>query len=134
MPSKGSKSVDMDDEQAWEIANLYVNCTGYNANEAWRRWHDMHGKEYKPKSVNNASRFFRTHPQIMKYVEELKAENRARYPEMRDINVNRLNEIANNGKASDRIAAIKELNSMFGYNQQNINMDATQTINVSLVD
>lgn len=125
-------SEESNDEKCWELANLYVNQTGYNASEAYRRYAAAHGLDATDGARSNACRYFKANPKIQKYIEEIKAENRAKYGEMRDINIARLNDIADDEttRKSDRISAIKELNNMFGYNSHNINVDANQQIEV----
>ena len=42
---------------------------------------------------------------------------------LRDTNIATLNDIALNGNNKDKLAAIKELNSMCGFNTQNLNLN-----------
>lgn len=129
-------STETVENRDWELANLYVNLTPGNKTEAYRVFCATHNNKVKPEFINRYAHQAFKKPSVQKYVEQLRAENRALYADMRDNNIANLASMATDldTKKSDRIAAIKELNSMFGYNQQNINMDATQTINVSLVD
>jgi hypothetical protein len=81
--------------------------------------------------------FYRSHKEeIDPLIERFRAENRKEYPQIRDNNIAILTEIATEGtRNADRVSAIKELNSMFGYNAQNINvngrMDSEIEVNIT---
>ena len=123
-------SVD-EDIKSQELAFLYVNITGYNARKAYKMWCDEHNVDYTTSSLSNSCRYF-AKPAIKKYIKQFQAENRERYSNMRDINIQNLYSISTDlgESTSNRIAATKELNSMFGYNSQNINVDANAAIEI----
>lgn len=120
-----------DSEKSQEIAFLYVNVTGYNAMKAYKLWCDEHGQKISDTTLRNASRYIHK-PEVQEWILKYQAENRARYSHMRDINIQNLYSISTdmNETASNRIAATKELNSMFGYNQHNLSVDANASIEV----
>jgi hypothetical protein len=73
-------------------------------------------------------------PKCQEYIEKFREENKATYKNLRDINIAILQDIALDpctGKR-DRIAALKELNSMCGYNSTNVNLNADANIVVDL--
>lgn len=84
---------------------------------------EAHGE--KPKTRYVAHEFHKRHAEkVDEYIAQFRAENRKEYPQIRDNNIAILTEIAAEGsRNSDRISAIKELDSIMGYNSTNINMN-----------
>lgn len=118
--------------KAWELAHYYVNETPGNKTASLRKYKQAHGEEIDEAYIRiHAYNAFKN-PEVEHYIALLREENRKRYAEIRDKNIANLCEIAFNDKTSnkDRIAATKELNSMFGYNSQNINMSGNQTLEI----
>ena len=98
-------------------------CAGQKT-AAYRKTMQEHGIQ-EEKSRFAGCNFHAQHKdEIEALICKFREENRARYPEMRDSNIALLTEIAVEGtRNSDRIAAIKELDSIMGYNQQNLNLN-----------
>lgn len=117
------------DEDCWELAHIYVNEAPGNQRAAYRLFLDRRNIVQAESSMANAWKVYHK-PKVMEYVEELRAENREKYAEIRDNNIATLNEIATNpaSKNQERVQAVKELNTMFGYNQANVNVNANQSI------
>lgn len=103
----------------YDYAWHWVNTCAGNKTAAYSR---AFGEE---KSRTSAYNFYQRHKEEMDaLIEKFRAENRAEYPHMRDSNIAILTDIAVNGaKDNDRISAIKELDSIMGYNSTNINMN-----------
>lgn len=127
MAKRDKDSQEMND---WELANFYVNETAGNKTQAYKLWCQAHNIDYGDSTCHTAAFRQFEKPEIRAYIETLKEENRKKYAEMRDNNISNLYSIATNldNKTADRIAAVKELNSMFGYNQHNFNVDANASI------
>ena len=68
---------------------------------------------------------------VKEYIRQFREENREKYSYLREDNIAMLREIAASSKSNrDRVSAIKELNSMCGFNQQNINANVDSNIDV----
>ena len=129
-----SRSKDSLEQKEWEVAFNFVNVAAGNKTQAYLKYyidHNIPTPEYPPQQAN---KFFKS-KRVLELVEQFRAENREAFTEIRDNNVAILKDIATTttNKKSDRIAAIKELNLMFGYNQHNVNV-ADQVITVELED
>lgn len=117
--AQGPRPTEERERIAYDFAWHWVNTCAGNKTAAY-------SKACGEKKSNNAAQcFYRANREkIDKHVEKFRAENRAEYPHMRDNNIALLSEIAVNGdRNSDRIAAIKELNSMCGFNTTNVNLN-----------
>ena len=86
---------------------------------------ESHNPEAEPRDKSASYQFHEKHrEEIERLIAQFREENRAKYPHMRDSNIAILTDIAVNGnRNADRISAIKELNSIFGYNTQNLNIN-----------
>jgi hypothetical protein len=128
MPNRAKEASDLCD---WELANFFVNETPGNKTEAYKLWCAAHKKPL-PSQVRKCAFAMFAKPSVQKYIEELREENRKNYAHMRDNNIANLTAIATDPsvKKSDRIAATKELNSMFGYSAANVNLNAQIDTNV----
>lgn len=129
-----SRSKDSLAQKEWEVAFNFVNVAAGNKTEAYLKYYRDHSIKLPEYPPQQASKFFKRE-RVLELVEQFRAENREAFTEIRDNNVAILKDIATTttNKKSDRIAAIKELNLMFGYNQHNVNV-ADQTITVELED
>ena len=121
-------------QKEWEVAFNFVNVAAGNKTEAYLKYYRDHNITLPQYAAPQAHKFFKR-KRVLELVEQFRAENREAFTEIRDNNVAILKDIATTttNKKSDRIAAIKELNLMFGYNQHNVNV-ADQVITVELED
>ena len=121
-------------QKEWEVAFNFVNVAAGNKTEAYLKYYRDHKITLPQYAAAQAHKFFKR-KRVLELVEQFRAENREAFTEIRDNNVAILKDIATTttNKKSDRIAAIKELNLMFGYNQHNVNV-ADQVITVELED
>lgn len=92
--------------------------------------------EYNPATIRHTAYHRFKKEDVRAHIQQFKMDNRERLAELRDENVALLKDISTNPKLSnkDRIAAIKELNSMCGYNQSNLNVSATADIVIEIED
>lgn len=129
-----SRSKTSLEQKKYEVAFNFVNITAGNKTEAYLKYYDDHDIDKPLYPVQQAFKFFNS-PDVIKLVEQFRAENRAHYGEIRDENIAMLRDIASRpaNRKTDRIAAMKELNSMLGLNQTNINVE-TNTITLEFVD
>lgn len=120
------------ENKAMELAHYYVNETPGNKTASLRKYKQAHGEKINEASIVTLAYQAFKNPDVQFHIASLREENRKRYAEIRDKNIANLCEIAFSDKTSnkDRIAATKELNSMFGYNSQNINMSGNQTLEI----
>lgn len=95
-----------------------MNTCGGSKCEAYNK---ATGKEYTYRSGHE---FHKRHQkEIDALIEQFRAENRAEYPHMRDNNIAILADIAAGSSSNrDKISAIKELDSIFGFNSTNLNI------------
>ena len=115
----------------WQISYNYVNVPPGNKTEAYKQYYIQNGMEVPKKVDASAYNFFRK-PEVQKQVELLREENRKELRGLREQNIALLQSIATSlgEKTSDRIAATKELNSMCGYNNININAEVDATVQI----
>lgn len=129
-------NVDTYDDRARKIAWLYVNRANGNKTHAYRLYKSSVDENFEPsnKDWTAAANCFK-HKNIKKYVDEYYEENRALYDFQRDKNIQALNGIVEDPATprKDRIAAVKELNNMFGYSSQNLNISGKTEIEVEIV-
>ena len=96
------------------FARAYVE-TG-NASEAYRRAYPR-AKHWKPETVHSRASHLLRNSKVLTRVEELKAELARRSLWTREQSVQALIRVIENpDKASDIVAAVKELNAMHGFN------------------
>ena len=114
----------------WQISYNYVNLT-HNKTEAYRKYYIDNGLEV-PSRVDAAAYNYFKKPEVQKQVELFREENRKELKGLREQNISILQSIATSlgEKTSDRIAATKELNSMCGYNNININAEVDGTVQI----
>lgn len=126
------KGIDERISKAWELAHYYVNETPGNKTASMRKYKQAHGEDINEGTIRYLAYQAFQNPEVQLHIDELRAENRKHYADIRDKNIANLCEIAFDDKTNnkDRIAATKELNSMFGYNSQNINMSGNQTLEI----
>lgn len=123
------------DKKCFEIAFNFVNlCAGSKA-ESYRRYLMEHS-ENVPASLNKCAYEFFKHKKVQEYIEQFRAENRARYEQMRDDNIAMLKSISVDMLSSnrDKISAIKELNQMMGFNTQKIEISKVKEVVVEIED
>ena len=108
------------DNKCFEVAFNYVNICAGSKTEAYRKYIQEHGEE-EPKYLGRCAYEFFKHKKVQHYIDQLKAENREKYEGLRDENIAILKAISvsNKAKESDKIAAVKELNNMCGFNAAN---------------
>ena len=89
-----------------------------------------------PASLNKCAYEFFKHKKVQEYIEQFRAENRARYEQMRDDNIAMLKSISVDMLSSnrDKISAIKELNQMMGFNTQKIEISKVKEVVVEIED
>lgn len=110
--------------KCFEIAYNYVNITAGNKTEAFRKYCIDNNKEIPSSNAKSAYAFFEN--QLVKdYIKKFREENHKLLQSQRADNIAMLLSIATNLKTKDRdkISAIKELNTMCGYNIHNINVE-----------
>lgn len=131
---EASRSKDSLAQKEWEVAFNFVNIAAGNKTEAYLLYYKEHGLEMPLYPAPQASKFF-NRARVKELVEQFRAENRSAYGNIRDENIAMLKDIASrpSNKKTDRIAAMKELNSMLGLNQLNLTVD-TNTITLEFVD
>lgn len=131
---EASRSKESLAQKEWEVAYNYVNIAAGNKTEAYLKYYRDHGIKEPLYPAPQATKFF-NRERVKNLVEEFRAENRANYGFIRDENIAMLRDIASkvSNKKTDRIAAMKELNSMLGINQTNINVE-TNTITLEFID
>lgn len=129
-----SRSKDALAQKEWEVAFNFVNITAGNKAEAYREYYRQHNIDIPEGVVQQSYKFFKR-ANVQAYIEQFREENRQAYSTIRDENIAMLKDIAStkSNKKPDRIAAMKELNSMLGLNQTNINVD-TSVITLEFVD
>lgn len=136
MAVKPNGGVNQDEfkNKCYEVAYNYVNICAGNKTESLRKYYLDHGLNMPKYVITSAFEFFK-HGLVKQYVEQFRQENRKKLVNQRENNIAMLLEIASGLKVTnkDKIAAIKELNSMCGYNIQNINID-TNTITIEFED
>ena len=132
MATKGGVNQDEFKAKCYEVAYNYVNICAGNKTESLRKYYLDHGLNMPKYPITSAHEFFK-HSEVQAYVDQFRAENRKRLINQREDNIAMLLEIATSLGANnrDKVAAIKELNSMCGFNIQNINVD-TNTITIEL--
>ncbi len=120
-----SRSKEALAQKEWEVAFNFVNVTAGNKAEAYRQYYREHDIDMPVAIVQQAHKFF-NRQRVKDLIEQFRAENREAFNHIRDENIATLRDIAStaSNRKSDRIAAVKELNSMCGFNQQNINVDS----------
>ena len=126
-----SRSKDSLAQKEWEVAFNFVNVTAGNKTEAYLKYYRDHNIPLPEYPAPQANKFFKR-AKTQKLVEQFREENRAAFGYIRDENIAMLRDIASTeaNRKPDRIAAMKELNSMCGFNQQNINVDS-KTITIA---
>lgn len=122
------------EETARDIAYLYLNVCGRNATRTMKHYQSEH-PEWSNTNFNgngNPSRYIKSNALIQKYLREFEEENARNLANLRQMNIDTLSELAYSGDTNkrDRIAAIKELNSMCGYNSSNVNLNGGLDIEV----
>lgn len=129
-----SRSKDSLAQKEYEVAFNFVNITAGNKTEAYLKYYRDHNIPLPEYPAPQASKFF-NRAKTQKLVEQFREENRAAFSHIRDENIAMLRDIASteSNRKPDRIAAMKELNLMCGFNQQNINVDS-KTIEVNIVE
>ncbi len=112
-------SADAINELIWNYAWHYVNTCGGNKNAAFNK------AKGDVKDSSRAYEFWRKHKtELEELVAKFRAENREKFSHIRDNNIAILSDIAaTSTRNSDRVSAIKELNSMCGFNAQNVNVN-----------
>lgn len=113
------------------LAWFYVNECASSQTQAYMKAREAIGTPV-PHSVanSNAYKAFRD-PLVKEYIRQFREENKEKYAYLREDNIAMLREIAASSKSNkDRVSAIKELNSMCGFNQQNINANVDSNIDV----
>lgn len=95
-------------------------CQAYvetgNASEAYRRAYPR-AKHWKPETVHSKASHLLSNDKVLERVKELKAELAKRNLWTREQSVQALIQVINNPERnSDIIAAVKELNTMHGFN------------------
>lgn len=122
MPSVSKEETDA---RIYDYAWHYVNTCGGSKQNAFRKMMDTRDEVSKKDYKSAGWHFHEKHKQeIERMIERFRAENRAEYPHMRDNNIAILSDIAAMGsRDSDRISAIKELDSIMGYNSTNLNLN-----------
>lgn len=125
-----SRSKDALAQKEWEVAWNFVNVAAGNKKEAYVQFYREHDIPIPKYANSQADKFFKRE-RVKELVEQFRAENREAFSHIRDENMAILKDIATTttNKKSDRIAAIKEINLMCGFNQQNINV-ADQVITI----
>jgi len=130
--AKLSKSKDALEDRIANFAYFYVNICGFNKTYAYNMLRQQEGQDYDlSQDRSSAYGFYNRHKEkIQAYVAEYQRENREKNAQMRDKNMAILNSIAENPNCGnkDRISAVKELNSMCGLNEQNMNINAKADI------
>ena len=134
MATKTNGGVNKDEFKAkcYEVAYNYVNICAGNKTESLRKYYLDHGLNMPKYIITSAFEFFK-HKQVQIYVDQFREENRKKLVNQREDNIAMLLEIATGLTANnrDKVAAIKELNSMCGFNIQNINVESN-TITIEL--
>lgn len=119
--------------KCYEVAYNYVNICAGNKSESLKKYYLDHG-EVMPKYLRSTSHEFFKHALVKQYVEQFREENRKQLVHAREENIAMLKDIASSidSNSKDKVAAIKELNSMCGYNQHNVNVDAKTKIIIDI--
>lgn len=123
------------DNKCFEVAFNYVNICSGSKVESYRRYLMEHGED-TPKYLNRCAYEFFRHKEVQEYIEKFRAENRAKYEDLRDENIAMLKSISVDILSSnkDKIAAIKELNAMCGFNTQKIEVSKVKEVVVEIED
>ncbi len=90
----------------------------------------------KPHSIeNSACRLFQSE-EVQEWIEYFRKENQERFEHLRDINLGNLAEMIGSDKVStkDKLAAIKIINDMCGFNHTNLNVNATAELDIVIGD
>lgn len=114
-------------EEAWcrLLAWHYVNTCGSNQIAAYMKTNEDFGTPTTHANANSIAYKQFKKKRVKDYIKQFREENQANYPQMRDDNIAMLRDMAANGtRAADRLNAIKELNNMMGYNQQNVKVES----------
>ena len=133
--AQGTNSREELDNKEFEIAYNYVNRNAGNKTQAYLSYYRDRNLAPPKNARANAYEFFRRDG-VQQLIKKFQEENRKRLAYLRDENIAMLRDIASNEATSkkDRIAAMKELNSMGGFNQQNISVDSDIDITITLED
>lgn len=121
------------DEKCFEVAFNYVNICSGSKTEAYRRYLMEHG-ENVPEHVSKCAYEFFKHKKVQEYIEQFRAENRAKYPQLREDNIAILKAISVDLLSSnrDKVAAVKELNAMCGFNTQKVEVSAQKELVIEI--
>lgn len=113
------------------LAYFYVNECASNQIQAYLKAREEIGTPVAYSTANaDAYKYFKD-PLVKECVQQFREENREKYSYLREDNIAMLREIAASSKSNkDRVSAIKELNSMCGFNQQNINANVDSNIDI----
>lgn len=112
-------------EWARALAYNYVNACGSNQIQAYMKTKEEFGMPVSHAEANSMAYKQFKKSAVIKYIQEFRDENFKKLEQMREDNIAMLMDIAQSSKSpKDRIAAIKELNLMCGFNQQNIKVDS----------
>ena len=120
-------------DRAEKLAWFYVYKTNGNKTHAYRLYRASIDDSFVAQDNDwaTAVKMFRKE-EVIKAVHKYYEENRKLYALQRDKNIQALNGVVEDPDCSrkDRIAAVKELNNMFGYNSSNINVNGKANIEV----
>lgn len=124
-------SKEASNEFKYLLAWFYVNECGSSQMQAYIKARAAMGTPVTYSSATGRACVCFKDPVVKKYVQQFREENREKYSYLREDNIAMLREIAASSKSNkDRVSAIKELNSMCGFNQQNINANVDSNIDV----
>ena len=113
------------------LAWFYVNECASNQTQAYLKAKEAMGASVTYNTAHSEAHKIFKSPLVKEYVQQFREENREKYSYLREDNIAMLREIAASSKSNkDRVSAIKELNSMCGFNQQNINANVDSNIDV----
>lgn len=124
-------SAEGQNEFKYLLAWFYVNDCNSMQMYAYMKAREAMGT---PVALSNARgracEYFKD-PVVKEYIQQFREENREKYSYIREDNIATLRNIVASSKSNkDRMTAIKELNSMCGFNQQNINANVDSNIDV----
>ena len=119
----------------YQFAYNYVNRVGLNGIKAYELLCKENNIEYTAKFVRTQAAKYMKKEKVKKWITELKAENASKREEAAEINFSMLLDMATDNDASykDRMAAIKEINAMCGFNASNINVKGDIDTNIEVV-